>query len=143
MRVAEASESGSLEDWTSAITSSRVATWTDEDCRSVVSAMTEKLISEGVAAKLWKKLEAKKFKKTKKKMGNAMGRMMLAELHKGAIDDDSASDDDTTVSALAPTSKKRQRKNRKRKRNQRHHGPLGRCTTTWIWPRSKPFCARN
>ena len=80
MKVAEAYESGSSADWTAAVTSSRVASWTDEDCQSVVTAMTGKQISEKVAAKLWRKLEAKRYRKTKQRMGNAMERMMLAEL---------------------------------------------------------------
>ena len=73
MKIEEASESGDSSDWNKVLISSKVASWTDEDCRSVMSALTTNTIPKTMAADLWEKLEGKKIRKRRKEWETPWG----------------------------------------------------------------------
>ena len=117
MRITKAAESGSSADWSKALSSAKIARWTDNDCMSVVSAMTSNLILDSDAKKLWKKLEKKEFSKTKRRLSKALGRRMMEEMtrammpEKDSEDSDSQRNEtDSSESTVRPRSKRTSKK---------------------------------
>ena len=96
MKIAKAAESGSSADWSKVLGSAKVARWTDEDCTSVVSAMTTNQIADPDAKRLWKRLEQKSFAATKKRLSKALGRRMMAEMSKATAPETEDSEDSSS-----------------------------------------------
>ena len=77
MKIADATESGSLADWLKVLDSINVAWWTNNDCTSVVLAVTANHISEADAKKNLAKTEKKSFATTQKRLSRVFGQKVM------------------------------------------------------------------